>query len=66
VRVLPQARWPKGLPKTHASRWGQRFYVESGDGTVGLVPWPGSQIVWPWEQAWLVDMGRVTPWPKHG
>jgi hypothetical protein len=58
MRVLPESRWPRDLPKAQAERWPQRFYVESETGIVGLVPWPGSQIVWPWEAGWRVDMHR--------
>ena len=52
-RVLPRVRWPRDLPVTHERRWGdRRFYIESDNGVVGLVPWPGSHVVWPWEAAW--------------
>ena len=58
LKVLPRVRWPRDLPKAHGERWPERFYVETGRGTVGLVPWPGSHVVWPWEAGWLVDMHR--------
>jgi hypothetical protein len=56
--VLPESRWPTDLPKAHAKRWPERFYVETETGVVGLVPWPGSHVVWPWEAGWKVDMHR--------
>ncbi len=60
-RVLPESRWPRNLPKEQAERWGkQRFYVETDRGTVGLVPWPGSHVVWPWESGWVPDTRAIT------
>lgn len=60
LQVLPQARWLHDLPKAHAQRWGEaRFYVQSETGMVGLVPWPGSHVVWPWEAGWLPDTRKI-------
>lgn len=59
--ILPKHLWPadEWTPR-HAERWGeQRFYVSSPSGMPGLVPWPGSQVVWPWERAWSVDLHRT-------
>ena len=58
-RMIPEHLWPadEWTPR-HQARFPQRFYVESPSGTPGLVPWPGSQIVWPWERAWSVDLHR--------
>lgn len=58
-KVLPEARWPRDLPKGHALRWPNRFYVETEKLTVGLVPWPGSHVVWPWEAGWQPDVSAV-------
>ena len=65
--IIPRSEWPEVAdvmpdPKRgivgHANQKG-RFYVKSPDGTVGLVPWDGSQIVWPWEEtAWAQDLHR--------
>lgn len=56
-QIVGEDRWPD-VPKHQVFK--QRFYVESNRGTVGLVPWPGSQVVWPWEVAWTVDLYRDT------
>ena len=32
------------------------FYVQADDGTIGLVPWLGSTVIWPWEKAWEQDL----------
>lgn len=40
---------------SHASRT-DSFYVQTPAGVVGWVPWLGSQIVWPWEAAWIQDL----------
>lgn len=53
--VMPDAS--KGIVG-HANQK-QRFYVRSMSGKTGLVPWPGSQIVWPWEAAWKQDLYRA-------
>jgi|SRR5580765_5648972 len=45
--------------KAHAHLRG-RFYVESPEGSAGLVPWDGSQIIWPWEAAWAQDLHRTS------
>ena len=42
------------------------FYVRNEEGTVGLVPFPASTIVWPHEKAWEQDLapenkGKVRP-----
>jgi hypothetical protein len=60
--ILPRDQWPRDKwTVKHEKCWGEkRFYVQSGEGTPGLVPWPGSQIVWPWERAWTVDLYRET------
>jgi hypothetical protein len=59
-RILPEHLWPADteVPR-HSERWPQRFYVSSSSGAPGLVPWAGSQIVWPWERAWSVDLHRT-------
>jgi hypothetical protein len=54
--ILPPHLWPD--EPAHAARWPNRFYVSTDRDTPGLVPWPGSQIVWPWERAWSVDLHR--------
>jgi hypothetical protein len=66
--VLPREEWPsvsdvmpdpeKGIVG-HANQ-ARRFYVVSATGMVGLVPWDGSQIIWPWEAAWRQDMHRTS------
>jgi hypothetical protein len=53
--VVPEPDTP---PSAH-SAYPRRFYVESPSRLVGLVPWPGSQIIWPWERGWAADMNRV-------
>lgn len=53
------AQRPKGVPSTH-STLELRFYVSSPLGAVGLVPWPGSKIIWPWERGWVQDLHRET------
>lgn len=53
--ILPPADWPS--VKAHMSLT-RRFYVRHND-TLGVVPWPGSRIVWPWEAAWEQDLARV-------
>jgi len=32
------------------------FYVRDVEGKVGLVPFPNSTVVWPWEPAWAQDL----------
>jgi hypothetical protein len=65
-QILPREQWPPESDLTpdpergivgHANQT-RRFYVVSPLGTVGLVPWEGSQVVWPWEQAWRQDLYR--------
>jgi hypothetical protein len=48
---------PSDAPVAHL-HWPARFYVSSRSGLVGLVPWPGSQVVWAWERGWTVDLHR--------
>lgn len=55
--ILDRGQWPQSLPAAHA-RWRHRLYVRAASGTIGLVPWDGSQIVWPWEAAWELDLHR--------
>jgi hypothetical protein len=55
-RIIPPHLWPD--EPLHA-RWPSRFYVSTDRDTPGLVPWPGSQIVWPWERGWQVDLHRT-------
>ena len=43
-------------PKTAPTKRVRAFYVRSKQGTFGLVPWPGSTIIWPWEKAWEQDL----------
>jgi len=40
------------------------FYVVSPEGTYGLVPWPGSTIIWPWEKAWEQDLYHEKQTPE--
>ena len=54
--ILPESEWPVVKKHTHIKG---RFYVRNND-TVGMVPWPGSMIVWPWEAAWERDLYRET------
>jgi hypothetical protein len=56
--ILSEDEWPDHLPASHGRAFPGRFYVYSPLGKVGLVPWPGSVIVWPWEQAWHTDLHR--------
>ena len=42
----------------------RRFYVGSPKGTVGLVPWAGSTIIWPWEAAWAQDLYHEAQTPR--
>ena len=55
--VLPREGWPADHETLHGNQK-RRFYVISPAGTVGLVPWDGSQIIWPWDQAWVQDLHR--------
>jgi len=61
--IVPPAEWPHVARHAHIER---RFYVRYND-TMGLVPWPGSMIVWPWEAAWEQDLYReeVTSYLKE-
>jgi hypothetical protein len=52
--ILPPAEWPTVKEHSHIDR---RFYVRHND-TIGLVPWPGSKICWPWEAGWEQDLHR--------
>jgi hypothetical protein len=49
--------WPDDHEILHGNQK-RRFYVRSLAGTIGLVPWEGAQVVWPWEQAWRQDLHR--------
>lgn len=46
---------PPETPATHQSL-PRRFYVTSPNGTPGLVPFPGSTVIWPWERGWVQDL----------
>ena len=52
--IIPPREWPHVPAHAVLQR---RFYVRFND-TMGLVPWPGSKIVWPWENAWEQDLHR--------
>jgi hypothetical protein len=52
--VMPDAS--KGIVG-HANQE-RRFYVYSPGRVIGLVPWPGSLVVWPWESAWIQGLYR--------
>lgn len=39
-------------------RWHRAFYVRASDSTIGLVPFPNSTVVWPWEAGWIQDLAR--------
>lgn len=52
--IIPPREWPH-VPAHMAVQ--RRFYVRFND-TVGMVPWPGSKIIWPWESAWERDLHR--------
>lgn len=54
--IVPRHLWPLEPRHEHFT---ERFYVETVEGTLGLVPWPGSKIVWPWERAWQQDLHRT-------
>lgn len=55
-QILPRHLWPD---EPQHARWGEtRFYVTSPSGAVGMVPWAGSVIVWPWDAAWNLDLHR--------
>jgi hypothetical protein len=63
-RIIPEHEWPAEAHRYpeegvagHANQK-RRFYVESATGDIGLVPWEGSQVVWPWESGWDQDMYR--------
>jgi len=63
-RIIPEHEWPPEahrLPSPgvagHANQK-RRFYVESETGEIGMVPWEGSQVVWPWESGWEQDLYR--------
>ena len=51
-QIIGEQDWPD--VRRH-QLWKQRFYVISPRGVIGLVPWPGSRIVWPWDAGWTVD-----------
>lgn len=55
-QILPKHLWPD---EPQHGTWEERFYVQTPSGTPGLVPWVGSQIIWPWESAWAVDLHRT-------
>lgn len=52
--ILHEAEWPRVERHLHIAK---RFYVRHND-TVGMVPWPGSKIIWPWDAAWEQDLYR--------
>lgn len=52
--ILPPSDWPAVKAHAHIQR---RFYVRHND-TVGMVPWAGSVIIWPWERGWDADLHR--------
>jgi hypothetical protein len=54
-QILGEQDWPD---VSRHQIWKQRFYVLSPKGIVGVVPWPGSRIIWPWETGWQADMHR--------
>lgn len=58
VSLPPQAPEHAWLFDPATARGGtvRAFYVQSDSGMVGLVPWPGSAIIWPYEQAWVQDL----------
>jgi hypothetical protein len=55
-QILGEQDWPD---VSRHQLWKQRFYVLSPRGTVGVVPWPGSRIIWPWETGWGSDLHRA-------
>ena len=55
--ILPHEEWPEKHEQMHGNQK-KRFYVRSSGGVVGMVPWDGSQVVWPWEVAWTQDLYR--------
>ena len=55
--ILAREDWPEDHEALHGNQK-RRFYVRSYGGVTGMVPWDGSQIVWPWEQAWVQDLYR--------
>jgi len=57
--VLGREDWPENHEAIHGNQR-NRFYVQSVAGTIGLVPWDGSQIIWPWERAWAQDLHRTS------
>jgi hypothetical protein len=54
--ILGEEEWPD-IPRHQI--WKTRFYVVSPRGTVGVVPWAGSSVIWPWERAWGTDLHRA-------
>jgi hypothetical protein len=54
--IVPE---PPGVPSVHAKAFPRRFYVVSSSGTVGLVPWSGSIVSWPWDAGWQADLYRA-------
>lgn len=54
--VLDRGSWPRSLPKIH-SIYPHRLYVSYKE-LVGLVPWEGSVVVWPWDRGWDCDLHR--------
>lgn len=53
--IVERHLWPD--EPQHAI-WAQRFYVASPLGSLGVVPWAGSTIIWPWMKAWQADLHR--------
>jgi hypothetical protein len=70
--ILPPSEWPDEAHRFPTSELAghanqrSRFYVRHND-TVGLVPWPGSKVIWPWDEAWMQPDYRsdVTPLLKQ-
>jgi hypothetical protein len=53
VYVKVQAKEHEYLFKQKTDR---TFYVHDKEGNIGLVPFPNSTVVWPWEMGWLQDL----------
>lgn len=52
--IVPPAEWPQVKAHLTITR---RFYVRHND-MIGLVPWPGSRVIWHYESAWEQDLFR--------
>jgi len=53
--IVGEQDWPTN---TRHQLWKRRFYVRSPRGTIGVVPWAGSRVIWPWEAAYGADLHR--------